>query len=361
MAKPVRLGIIGTSGWTELMYFNNLKGRTDVAIAGLCGRSPGPLAEMANKHGITSTYTDYRKMIAEGGLDAIVVASPDDQHLEMTLAAIDQGLHVLCEKPLANNAADARTMLEAAERRGIKHMLLYTWRWQPHYQYLKRLIAEGTLGKVYRAQFSFLAGFARDGKYQWRHDPKRANGVAGDLGSHMIELSRLYFGEVASVSAMLGTSIPRDSIPGHEGGSANDSAHLSLQFRNGTLGVIDLSVVAHSADMLVKHIVRLEGERATLELEHVYFGERAGVTIRLMRADEAAIRDIAVPPEYFGASDPANFLDIYNKERVGVLDFVAAIREDRRPEPGFDVGVKVQEVIDAALRSHSERRWIDIG
>jgi predicted dehydrogenase len=93
---------------------------------------------MSKKHGIDATYTNYRKMIADGGLDAIVVASPDDQHLQMTLAAIEKGLHVLCEKPLANTAADARVMLEAAERAGVRHMVLFTWRWQPHFQFLSR-------------------------------------------------------------------------------------------------------------------------------------------------------------------------------------------------------------------------------
>jgi predicted dehydrogenase len=174
----------------------------------------------------------------------------------------------------------------------------------------------------------------------------------------MIDMSRWLLGDIVNVSATLGTSISRAAIMGHEGGSGNDSAHLSLQFANGTLGVVDASVVAHSADMLAKHIVRIEGERATLELEHIFFGERAGATIRMMRADETVIRDLPIPAHYFGVSDPRNTLDIYNTERVGVLDFVAAIREGRRPEPGFEAGVKVQEVVDAALRSQAEGRGI---
>lgn len=360
MSGKVRVGIIGTSGWTEMMYLNNLRDRADVEIAALCGRSPERLGEMAAKHGVAATYTDYRRMIDEAGLDAVIVAAPDDRHREMTLAAIDKGLHVLCEKPLANNADDARLMLKAAESARIKHMVLFTWRWQPHFQYLRSMVEEGVFGTVYRAQFSFLAGFARDGSYQWRHDPTRANGVVGDLGSHMIDMSRWLFGEVATVSATLGTSISRTGIPGHSGGSANDSAHLSLEFENGMLAVVDTSVVAHSADMLAKHVVRIEGESATLELEHVFLGSSAGAAIRLMRADRDVIESLAVPAHFFGSSNPAEFLDIYNKERVGALEFIAAIREDLRPEPGFGDGVKAQEVVDAALRSHAEGRRMSI-
>jgi len=360
MANRIRLGIIGTSDWVELMYLTNLSNRSDVEIAAIAARNPARLAEMAAKYGIAATFTDYRQLIANGGLDAVVVATPDDQHLAMTLAAVDQGLHVLCEKPLANNAADARRMLEAAQRRGVKHMVLFTWRWQPHYQYLKSLIEDGIFGDVYRAQFSFIAGFARDNAYQWRLDPSRANGVIGDLGSHMIDLMHWYFGEIATVGATLGTSISRAGVVGHEVGSGYDSGHLSLRLANGILGVVDVSVVSHCADMVAKHIVRIEAEKATLELEHIFFGDQAGATIRLMRADEQQIRTLPVPSAYFGASDPANLLDIYAKEPVGVLGFIAAIHQNRRPEPDFAVGVKVQEVVDAALRAHDERRAIDL-
>jgi predicted dehydrogenase len=361
MSGKVRLGIIGTSGWTELMYLNNLRNRADVEISALCGRSWERLAEMAAKHGAATTYTDYRRMIDEVELDAVIVVAPDDLHREMTLAAIEKGLHVLCEKPLANNADDARLMQEAAEKAGVKHMVLFTWRWQPHFQYLKSMVEENLFGAVYRAQFSFLAGFARDGTYQWRHDPKRANGVLGDLGSHMIDMSRWLFGEIATVTATLGTSISRAGVEGHAGGSANDSAHLSLQFESGLLAVVDTSVVAHSADMLVKQIVRIEGEKATLELEHIFLGASAGVTIRLMRADSDVIERLTVPPHFFGSSNPADFLDIYNTERVGPLEFIAAVREGRQPQPGFEVGAKVQAVVDSAVRSHAEGRRVAVG
>jgi predicted dehydrogenase len=112
--------------------------------------------------------------------------------------------------------------------------------------------------------------------------------------------------------------------------------------------------------MVVKHTLRIEAERATLELEHVFHGEHAGATIRLMAADEDRVRPLTVPAAYFGGSDPADFLDIYGTEPVGVLGFVAAIQEDRRPVPDFSDGVAVQEVIDAARRSDAEGRVVTL-
>jgi predicted dehydrogenase len=112
--------------------------------------------------------------------------------------------------------------------------------------------------------------------------------------------------------------------------------------------------------MLCKQVVRIEAEKGTVEVEHVFLGEHAGPTIRLLRADEDKIRSVTVPPEYLGRSAPGDLLGVYKTEPVGALGFVRAIRENRRPEPGFDVGVKVQEVVDAAIVSDRERRWIDL-
>jgi predicted dehydrogenase len=358
MVDPVRLGIIGTGAWAQLMYLNTLVGRSDVEVAAIAGRDPTRLADVADRYGVAGRYTDYRQLLNHPGLDGVVVVTPDDLHLPMTLAVIEKGIHVLCEKPLANSATDARRMLEAAERSGVKHMVLFTWRWQPHYQYLKSLFDQGAFGTVYRAQLSFLAGFAREREYQWRLDPRRSNGVTADLGSHLIDLARWFFGDVVSVSASLGTSISRSGIPGHEEGGGHDSAHLSLRFANGVLAVLDASTVGAWGDMVMKHMIHIEAERATVELEHILFGPHAGVTIRLIDGDQPTARTVPVPPEYFGASDPANPFDIYAKEPVGVLGFVAAIREDRRPEPDFGVAFEVQKVVDAARLSHHEGRVV---
>src|SRR3712207_2363663 len=205
MANPVRLGIIGAGAWAQLMYLNTLAGRSDVEVAAIAGRDEGRLAEVADRYGVAARYTDYHQLLDHPGLDGVVVVTPDDSHMSITLAVIERGLPVLCEKPLANSATDARRMFEAAERRGVPNMVLFTWRWQPHFQYLKTLLDQGAFGTVYRAQFSFHNDFALQPSYQWRLDPHRANGVTADLGSHMIDLARWFFGDVATVSAILGT------------------------------------------------------------------------------------------------------------------------------------------------------------
>ena len=101
--SKVRVGCVGTGIICDLVHLPALKSDDRVDLVALCGRNHGRTQQVADKHGIASTYSDYRDMIAKAGLDAIVIASPDDLHYEMAMAALDAGLHLLCEKPLALN------------------------------------------------------------------------------------------------------------------------------------------------------------------------------------------------------------------------------------------------------------------
>src|SRR5688572_2143103 len=112
MADKVRLGIIGTSDWTDLIYLKTLANDPYAKIVAICGRNGARASAVAAQHGIGEAYADYRKLLAHPGLDGVIIATPDDEHLPMTIAAIDAGLNVLCEKPLANNSQDARRMLD---------------------------------------------------------------------------------------------------------------------------------------------------------------------------------------------------------------------------------------------------------
>lgn len=360
MAEKVRLGIVGTSNWAELMYLNTLRDHPDVELVALCGRNPARLSDLAERFGFRGTHRDYRDLLARADLDAVAVVVPDDLHKEIVLAAIARGLHVLCEKPLANSVADAREMLDAATKAGVRHMVLFTWRWQPHYQYVKSLVDAGAFGRLYRTQLAFITNFAHDGLYQWRLDPERANGVLGDLGSHMFDLSRWLCGdEIVSLSSDLGTAVPRTHLAGHgTGASNNDFAHVVFRYASGCQGVVDVTNVSHDGDRIVQHIMRIEGEKASLELEHVLFGAGAGLRLRMAKSGEPSV-DLSVPAEFYGAAS-RDALSVYTAQPVGVRGFVSALRDRIQPTPGFEDGWRAQALVDAALLSGLERRWIHV-
>src|SRR5690242_8599504 len=110
MAELVRIGIVGTSWWADLLHLPSLTSHPQATIAAICGRNRERTEEMAKKYAIPLVFTDYRDMLARANLHALVISTPDDLHFPMTMDALDAGLHVLCEKPLAMNAGQARAM-----------------------------------------------------------------------------------------------------------------------------------------------------------------------------------------------------------------------------------------------------------
>src|SRR2546425_2647179 len=110
-----RVGVIGTSWWADLEHLPGLRARRDVDLMSLCGRNPDRLAALAAKFGVQKTFTDWRAMISGGGLDALVIATPNSLHHPQAMAAFEAGLHVICEKPLAMEVGLARGMGARAE------------------------------------------------------------------------------------------------------------------------------------------------------------------------------------------------------------------------------------------------------
>ncbi len=114
MPKPVRIGVVGTSWWAELMYLPILKCHPHAELVAVCGQNRERVEQLAQKYSVAHAFTGYREMIEKAGLHALVVSTPDDLHYPITMAALDAGLHVLCEKMLALDAAQARDMYEKA-------------------------------------------------------------------------------------------------------------------------------------------------------------------------------------------------------------------------------------------------------
>lgn len=365
MSPKVRVGLVSTSWWAEQMFLPSLQSHPQAEIAAICGRDQERARALAAKYGIAATYAGYRQMFEQAGLDAVVVAVPDDLHYAVTMAALDARLHVLCEKPLAANAQQAREMAGKAAAAGVKHMVLYTFRWMPYLQYARDLIDQGYIGRLYHCEFRYLLGYGRSGDYIWRMDRRRANGILGDIGSHAIDTARWLIGEFAAVSAQLGVFVQRRGPDGGALDPANDCALLLARFASGAQGVIQASGVAYLADGAFAQQVRLYGEDGTLELDVPPFGPAAAAVIRGVRRQEEKMQVLAVPPVYWGAADPADPFSVFTKSSAGARQFVDVILGRDIPGrdgsyPTFYDGYKAQQVIDAALQADAEGRAITI-
>lgn len=348
----VRLGVIGTTWYAET-HLRNIQSHPGAELVAITGRDRAKATDVAGRYQIPLVYTDYRDMIASGNIDAIVIVAPDEMHLPITMDALDAGLHVLCEKPLATTAADARAMYERAESTGQKHMSFFALRTSMHHRYLRKLMDDGYLGQVYSAQFSLTHGFFRGDDYQWRFDSSRGTGALGDLGCYVIDQARWYVGDIARVSANLRNTISRPHPEGITYRPANDSAVLGVEFRSGAHATMSINVVAHQANRKQTNKVVLQGEGGTLELHHTF----AGAVLRGARAGDDEFRTLEVPTELWEGVDPNNPGMVGQMHSVGDRAFIDAIINDETILPSFYDGWKVQQVIETAFAANASGSW----
>jgi predicted dehydrogenase len=360
MGNNVRVGVIGTSWWADAMYLPALQSHPSAELVAICGRNQERTQEMAAKYGIAKTFLDYEEMINQGDLDAIIVGDPDDLHYAITMQGLRAGLHVLCDKPLAITAQQAREMYEEAEAAKVKHMVLFTYRWMPFFRYVRDLIDQGYVGRCYHGEFRFLMGYAREKEYHWRFDQNRSNGVLGDLGSHMIDMARWLVGDISRVSAQLGVFVDR---PGAEGGRidpANDSAFMLTEFANGAQGMIHVSVVAQMADRFMQQQVKLYGEAGSLEIDIPYEGAEAGAVIRVARNQDEQFQTLETPASYWGEVSRSEPFGIFTQHSAGCRAFIDAILGNHPATQTFYDGYKAQQVVEAAIEAHRSGQWVAI-
>ncbi len=361
MADGIRVGVIGTSWWADLAHLPMFKADSRVDLMAICGRNRERAQEMATKYGIPHVFSDYRDMISDGNLQAVVVSTPDDEHYAMTMSALEAGLHVLCEKPLALNAEDAKAMYEKAQAKAVCHMAFFTWRWMPHYRYIRTLLEQDVIGRIYHAQISFLMGGVRNTEYSWRFDHKRAHGVIGDSGSHMFDLAQYLIGDINRVNARLVSNIQRKGLDGQLADSASDAATAMIEFVGGAHGTIEVSMIARVDDPFFEQQVALYGESGTIIGS---FKPMSTLEVRFAKGDEA-FQTLTIPSDYLQGIDISQplalqLVPMFSQQPIGCRLFIDAILQNHTVSPNFYDGWKTQRVIDAAIASHKQGRWIDI-
>jgi len=144
--KTVSVGLVNTSWWSELMYLPALNNHPQAVVTAVCGRHPERTRAFAEKWNIPHYFTDFAEMAASGLVEAVVIATPNKSHYPLTMQALEAGLHVFCEKPLALNVAQAAEMTQKAQETGLKCAAGFTYRFMPTARYLKRLLDEGYIG-----------------------------------------------------------------------------------------------------------------------------------------------------------------------------------------------------------------------
>lgn len=216
-------------------------------LVAICGRNEEATAAAASRYGYDGYYTDWRKMLENPNIQVFDNGGPNDAHAEPCIAAAEAGKHVFCEKPLARTAEEAKGMLDAVEKAGVKHMVAFNYRFVPAIVQAKKLIESGALGRIFHFRAVYLQEWIIDPNFPkiWRLDKSVAgSGALGDLGAHIIDLGRYLVGDIKSVMGMTRTFIENRPLPDGSGMGkvdVDDAFTALLDFENGAMGTVEAS------------------------------------------------------------------------------------------------------------------------
>lgn len=208
-------------------------------LVAISGRTEDAVREAASRYGYAYWTTDWRDIAFDDRVDVFDNVGPDAAHVEPTLAAIEAGKHVICEKPLASTASDALRLAEAATEAGVKHLTCFNYRFFPAVRLAWELIHEGELGELHQARFRY--------SQEWRTDPEAGlpspTGALDIIGCHAIDQARFLCGEIVSVSAAITALMPERS---YRGGPAetDDAVSILARLESGLVATIDASLVS---------------------------------------------------------------------------------------------------------------------
>ena len=212
----------------------------------ICGRTEEKVAEEAKRYGYIDYCTDWHDLVGDERIDIFVNVGPNNIHAEPCIEAAKAGKNVVCEKPLARNADEAKAMLDAVSKAGVKHLCNFNYRMMPALILAKKLIMDGRLGRIFHFRAKYLQEWIVNPDFPmvWRLDREvGGSGAMGDLGAHIVDLARWLCGEPKSVTAITKTFIDERPLPDDPSKKAKvevDDAFVStVEFENGAIGVLE--------------------------------------------------------------------------------------------------------------------------
>ncbi|HMV46332.1 MAG TPA: Gfo/Idh/MocA family oxidoreductase [Blastocatellia bacterium] len=360
--EKIGIGLIGTgfARSAQAPAFQLCDGTELVAV---CSGQHENALKVAAEFGIKHACESYEQLLALEEVSLVVVAAPPYLHHPITIAALNAGKHVICEKPMALNAGEARAMTELAATKPHQLSIIdHELRFNPTWRRMKELVDGGFLGDLHHVTVNIASGFRHSAQrpWNWWSQKSAGGGLLGALGSHAIDAVRWMFGDIAAVCSTVATMVPerKDAKTSEMNpNETDDYCSFLLRFapheKRTAHGVIQLSALYASGG---KNQISAVGSNGTLVLD----GEETLLGAigynhpfeDMSLADRA--REISVLPDNVWARS------FYHLAR----ETAQALREDRTEiahAATFNDGLHCQEVIDAVLRSHAEQRWIEIG
>src|SRR5436190_4906575 len=356
--KPLGVAIIGCGGITLQNHLPGLALCPDVKVVALCDVNPASLEAARQQTGISVTSTDYNEIVRRDDVNAIIIATPNVTHPPIALAAIAQGKHVMSEKPLGLNYADAKAMADAADKAGVCHMTAFTYRFVPAMRYLKHIIQRGDLGTPYHYRSCRLQDWGTR-PLGWRQVKKLAGtGELGDMLSHRIDFAHHLVGPMKRLVANVKTLTP---MRGGQPNDTDDWVAIVAEVENDASGVLESSKLASGRNE----------SRRSLDYVEINGSERSYVfttgswnTLQTGKAGGPGLETIEIPKEFWkvpnSPRDPAQGDPLVTFRYDQAWEFIEAIRQQRPCSPNFHDGAAAQKVMESAVRSAETKQWVDL-
>ncbi len=340
--KKYRVAVIGVGSIARMRHLPEYQANPHVEIVAVCDVVPERVEETAAQYG-AKAYTDYQELLDQVKPDIVSVCLPNYLHAPVSIAALEAGAHVLCEKPMATSTEEGEAMIKAAKENNRKLMIAHNQRFVASHQKAKELIEAGELGKIYSFRTAFghggPEGWSIDGKESWFFKKDQAFiGAMGDLGVHKSDLIRYILGEeFTEVAAIVEGNAKTDS-------DVDDNAVCLLRSESGIIGTLTASWAYNSSE---DNSTVIYGEKATLRLEDdpdysLIASYTNGQTVKYELGQ--------IQSNDAGGQTTSHVID----------HFIESIQADRDPLITGEEGLKSLNIILAALESSETGKRIKI-
>jgi predicted dehydrogenase len=372
--KKLNIGLIGygfmgrahSNAFAKVNHFFDLEHQ--VVLKAVCGRDGGKVKAFAARWGYESVETDWRKLIQRDDIDLIDIATPNNTHAEIAIAAAKAGKMILCEKPLSMNGPEGKKMVDAIEKAKVPNMVWYNYRRVPAVTLAKQLIDEGKLGRIFHYRAKFLQDWTispdlpQGGAALWRLDVKAAgSGVTGDLLAHCIDTAIWLNGPIDKVTAMTETFIKerKHNLSGKvEKVGIDDACAFLARFSNGSLATFESTRYARGHKAL--YTFEINGENASIfwdlhDLHRLqYFDHRDEGKVRGWRSIHVSDSDHPYMKNWWVPGLQIGYEHSFVHQ---VADFLQGIETGKPASPTFRDALETQYICDTVLKSGKTGRW----